>query len=122
LQFYFRSTPVKPNKTCHVNAAFKAGFIKGMEAACRAWKLDKAGVARVFAASREYDHGLQDGFYALPCTISGQLPAQDKIWTYRINAASTATWTSADLVRTFGCSANACKSLVLMMPDNNAGP
>jgi hypothetical protein len=60
--------------------------------------------------------------YALPCTISGQLRAQDKAWTYRINAASTATWTSADLVRTFGCSANACKSLVLMMPDNNAGP
>jgi hypothetical protein len=93
----------------------------GLEASCRSWRLDRAGVARFFAASREYPDGLQDAFYVLPCTISGQLQAQGKTWTYQINAASTATWTSGDVVRTFGCTASACTPLVLMMPDGNAG-
>jgi hypothetical protein len=90
----------------------------GLEASCNAWKLDPAGVAR----SREYPDGLQDAFYALPCTISGQLQYhQGHAWEYQINAASTATWTRGDVVRTFGCSDQACTSLVLMMPDGNAG-
>jgi len=93
----------------------------GLEASCKAWKLDPAGVARFFAASREYPDGLQDAFYALPCTISGQLQSQGQTWEYQINAASTATWTRGDVVRTFGCSEQACTSLVLMMPDGNAG-
>ncbi|TBV72286.1 hypothetical protein EYC45_15950 [Pseudoxanthomonas winnipegensis] len=93
----------------------------GLEAACKAWKLDREGVARFFGASREYPDGTGDAFYALPCTISGQLQADGKTWSYAINAAATATWTRGNVVRTFGCSASACTPLVLMMPDNNSG-
>jgi hypothetical protein len=92
-----------------------------LEASCKAWTLDRAGIARFFAASREYPDGTRDAFYWLPCTISGQLQAEGKAWNYQINAAATATWTSGDVVRTFGCSAAACTSLVLMMPDDNSG-
>ncbi|WDS35279.1 hypothetical protein [Pseudoxanthomonas sp.] len=92
-----------------------------LEASCKAWALDRAGVARFFAASREYPDGTQDAFYWLPCTISGQLQAEGRTWDYRINAAATATWTSGDVVRTFGCTAAACAPLVLLMPDDNSG-
>lgn len=92
-----------------------------LEAACKTWKLDRDGVARFFNASREYPDGARDAFYALPCTISGQLQAEGKTWSYVINAAATATWTNGTVVRTFGCSASACTPLVLMMPDDNSG-
>ncbi len=92
-----------------------------LEASCKAWTLDRAGVARFFAASREYPDGTHDAFYWLPCTINGQLQAEGRTWEYQINAAATATWTSGDVVRTFGCSAAACTPLVLMMPDDNSG-
>jgi hypothetical protein len=88
---------------------------------CRAWTLDRDRVARFFAASREYPDGLGDAFYSLPCTITGRLQAEGQSWTYTINAAATATWVNGDTVRKFGCSASACKPLVLMMPDENSG-
>lgn len=93
----------------------------GLEASCKAWTLDRAGVAAFFTASREYPDGAGDAFYSLPCTIEGELQAEGKTWHYQINAAATATWTSGDQTRTFGCTAQACSKLVLLMPDNNAG-
>ncbi|WCE05904.1 hypothetical protein [Pseudoxanthomonas sp. JBR18] len=93
----------------------------GLQRACQAWTLDRDDVARFFAASREYSDGTQGAFYALPCTISGQLTADGQIGNYRINAAATATWIHGERVRTFGCSDRACAPLVLLMPDDNAG-
>lgn len=92
-----------------------------LEASCKAWKLDAAGVARFFAASREYPDGTHDAFYWLPCTISGTLQAQGKTWHYQINAAATATWTSGETTRTYGCTDAACTPLVLLMPDDHSG-
>jgi hypothetical protein len=92
-----------------------------MAASCRAWVLDRHQVARFFAASREYPDGFGDAFYSLPCTISGELRAEGRIWTYEINAAATATWTSGKTLRRFGCAETACEPLVLLMPDGNSG-
>lgn len=92
-----------------------------MAASCRAWVLDRDQVARFFAASQEYPDGFGDAFYSLPCTISGELRAQGRLWTYEINAAATATWTSGETVRRFGCAKATCEPLVLLMPDDNSG-
>jgi hypothetical protein len=94
---------------------------RAMAASCRAWVLDRDQVARFFAASHEYPDGFGDAFYSLPCTISGELRAQGRLWTYEINAAATATWTSGETVRRFGCAEAVCEPLVLLMPDDNSG-
>jgi len=94
---------------------------RAMAASCRAWVLDRDQVARFFAASQEYPDGFGDAFYSLPCTISGELRAHGKLWTYEINAAATATWTSGHTVRRFGCAEAACEPWVLLMPDDNSG-
>jgi hypothetical protein len=93
----------------------------GLAARCQAWSLSADDVARFFHASREYPDGTHDAFYALPCSIHGTLRADGVTWAYQINAAATATWTSAGITRTFGCSAAACSPLVLLRPDDNAG-
>ena len=92
-----------------------------MAASCGAWVLDRSQVERFFAASHEYADGFGDAFYSLPCTISGELRAKGKKWTYEINAAATATWTDGETVRRFGCVDAACEPLVLLMPDDNSG-
>lgn len=92
-----------------------------LAASCKAWTLTKQQVAEFFAASSEYPDGTRDAFYWLPCSINGQLLAEGRQWEYQINAAATATWASGDRVRTWGCTAKACETLVLMMPDGNAG-
>lgn len=134
------SPPARPSGTTHHDEAAAAGVVvvesdgapiyapplgkaadPALAASCRAWTLNRDQVARFFAASREYRDGLGDAFYSLPCTITGELRAEGRIWTYEINAAATATWIGGGTVRRFGCAAAACEPLVLMMPDDNRG-
>ncbi len=92
--------------------------------ACADWTLDKAQVARFFALSREYTDREKPQryarFYDLPCTIEGELRTEGRQWTFRINAAATATWESGEQVRHWGCAVRDCAPLVLMMPDEQA--
>lgn len=86
--------------------------------ACKAWQLSHEQVARFFAVATEYPQLPQHSFDHLPCEIAGELQANGQRWEYRINAAGTASWVHDGQQRDFGCSANACEPLVLMLPDH----
>ena len=91
---------------------------KQFPAACQAWQLSPQQVARFFALATAYPPSARHSFDYLPCEIAGELVADGQRWQYRINAASTASWTHAGQERFFGCSLSECEALVLMLPDN----
>ncbi|RYZ71966.1 MAG: hypothetical protein EOP91_09445 [Lysobacteraceae bacterium] len=94
-----------------------SGPDKKLEAACKAWSLDKKQIARFFSLSKEYSQSPRRAFNWLPCSIKGTLVADNETWNFDINAASTATWTRQEEHRYWGCSNQKCEALVLMMPD-----
>ncbi|RDZ26514.1 hypothetical protein [Lysobacter silvisoli] len=96
-----------------------AGKDAALKPTCEAWNLTPQQVERYFTAAREYPDGTRDAYYWVPCSIKGRLRTQGQDWEFEINGASTATWTSGDTVRKWGCDAKVCESLVLMMPDGN---
>lgn len=113
-----RRTVIRTVLPATPDIAGNSGADRKMEAACRAWTLDHHQVARFFALAREYPEPQRRTFDWLPCTIKGTLVAEGRSWQYEINAASTATWTSQEERRYWGCSEKRCATLVLMVPDN----
>ncbi|WP_242104107.1 MULTISPECIES: hypothetical protein [unclassified Lysobacter] len=92
-----------------------------LEAECKRWSLTREQAGTFFRLSQpitgEQKH---HEFYYLPCSIRGRLRSDGHSWDFEINAAATATWSSGNEVRTFGCSDPACEPLVLMMPEAGA--
>ena len=94
-----------------------SGPDRKLEAACKDWSLNKEQATRFFNLSQEYPENPRRAFNWLPCSIKGTLVADNVIWNFEINAASTATWTRQEEHRYWGCSDRECEALVLMMPD-----
>jgi hypothetical protein len=90
---------------------------EALVAECAKWRLTKEQVQRFFQISRSSQDSFYSEFNQLPCSIEGVVEAEGKTWEFTINAGATAVWKSGAEVRYFGCSAPACESLVLLMPD-----
>lgn len=86
--------------------------------ACQAWELSAQQVERFFQLSEPYPSNPYSGFYQLPCSVSGELQAEGKMWTYEINGGATATWRAEGETRYWGCSVEECERLVLMPADS----
>lgn len=88
-----------------------------LESACREWRLSNSQAAAFFQLSQQYDQPPYAAFYQVPCAISGTLQADGKIWNFVIGGGGTATWSHIDQRRHFGCSADACRPLILLPTD-----
>ena len=89
---------------------------------CEAWVIDKQQAEAFFRHARRIKSTASHDYYHLPCSATGELAAEGKVWAFEINAAATATWKNGDEIRSFGCSDPACEPLVLMMPDSGDEP
>ncbi|MGY0620435.1 hypothetical protein [Lysobacter sp. A378] len=89
-----------------------------LQDACQAWELSAQQVERFFQLSEPYPSNPYSGFYQLPCSVSGELQAEGKIWTFEINGGATAIWRAEDEARYWGCSVEECEPLVLMPTDS----
>lgn len=89
-----------------------------LQDACQAWELSAQQVDRFFQLSESYPSNPYSGFYQLPCSVSGELQAEGKVWTYEINGGATATWRAEGETRYWGCSVMECERLVLMPTDS----
>lgn len=102
------------------NARGEQGSGAALRSECDRWKIDRKQAATFFRLSeRISSETAHRDFYYLPCSVTGELEAEGKVWNFEINAAATATWVNGDEIRSFGCSNPACKPLVVMMPDGN---
>ncbi|MGH8074049.1 MAG: hypothetical protein ACREO4_08250 [Lysobacter sp.] len=81
------------------------------------WHLGQSQAERFFEISERYEESPYNAFYQVPCSISGELEAEGRSWTFQINGGATAAWTSGDEVRYWGCSDNECEALVLLPTD-----
>lgn len=88
-----------------------------LETACRNWRLSDRDVARFFELSERYEESPYSAFYQVPCSISGRIEAEGEAWEFVIDGGGTAIWSHENETRYFGCSAQACESLVLMPTD-----
>lgn len=88
-----------------------------LQGACQAWRLSAPQVERFFQLSEQYSANPYSGFYQIPCSVSGQLHAEGKTWTFEINGGATATWRAEGETRYWGCSVEECGPLVLMPTD-----
>lgn len=88
-----------------------------MERACRQWRLNPAQVTSFFQLATRYDTPPYRGFYNLPCVINGELKTKEHTWSFSIGAAATAVWRSGKESVYWGCSADACATLVLLPAD-----
>lgn len=101
-----------------VGAAHYEGTISGAEeAACRQWRLSASQVERFFRLSELYEDSPYREFYQIPCSISGELQAQGRVWEFRINGGATSIWASGEEVRYWGCRDEQCRELVLLATD-----
>lgn len=89
-----------------------------LQDACQAWELSAQQVERFFQLSEPYSSNPYSGFYQLPCSVSGELQAEGKAWTFEINGGGTATWRAKEETRYWGCSVEECGPLVLMPTDS----
>jgi hypothetical protein len=78
-------------------------------------------VERFFRLSREYTQNPYNQFYQMNCTITGQLRANGKKWAFTIDGGGTATWRDWKTTRHWGCSAQACAPLVMLLTDGMKG-
>lgn len=92
-----------------------------LEAACLDWSLTPEQVRTFFDLGRRYKENPYSEFYQLPCIISGRILAEDRIWHFEINGGGTATWSSDGQTRYWGCRAERCGSLVLLLSDGMSG-
>lgn len=88
-----------------------------LAADCRQWSLTRLQAETYFRLSKPITMVEAHEFDTLPCTISGKLRADDRIWDFEINAGATAIWRSGIDLRMFGCADPACAPLVRSMPD-----
>lgn len=87
-----------------------------LAADCRQWALTGRQAEMYFRLSKAITMIEAHAFDTLPCTISGKLRADGRIWDFEINAGATARWRSGNDVKRFGCSDPACAPLVRTMP------
>lgn len=76
-----------------------------------------------FELSEPYKEIPYGSFYQVPCSISGKLKAEEKVWDFVVEGGATATWNIGKETRHWGCTAKACAPLVLapydgMNPDS----
>lgn len=102
-------------------AQYSGGLEDPLHEACRKWTLTPAQVERFFAISKTYSETPYSEFYQLPCAISGELSVEGRTWAFEINGGGTATWTGDGEVRHWGCSAEACETLLLLPTDGMKG-
>lgn len=88
-----------------------------LQSACSQWRLSPEQVEQFFNLSSPYPGSPYSSFYQVPCSISGSLEAEGRVWTFEINGGATATWHAGEEVRYWGCSAEACDDLVLLPTD-----
>lgn len=86
-------------------------------AQCEDWALDAEAAAAFFAMStritpREYHHD----FDTAPCRVSGVARYAGMDWRFQINGAAKGAWTRGAETIYFGCTQDACSSLVLWEP------
>ena len=98
-------------------AQYEGAAGDGEEAACLGWRLDPSQVERFFELSERFEENPYEAFYQVPCSVSGELQAEGRSWRFRINGGATATWSSGDEVRYWGCSEKECGALVLLATD-----
>jgi Uri superfamily endonuclease len=87
---------------------------------CQSWGLTAEQAERFFSLSDEYLEGHFRLFYWLPCNVNGVLESEGRKWNFSINQAASGIWRDGDTIKLWGCSADECKSLNLMMPDDSA--
>lgn len=111
-----------PIATTFVGQARYSGALNDpLRVACGKWTLTPAQVERFFAISQRYPERPYSEFYQLSCDISGEIRADGRPWTFEINGGGTATWTSRNEVRHWGCSARECDSMLLLPTDGMSG-
>ena len=91
---------------------------EGIAHACSSWSLDAEQVERFFKLSKEYKENPYSMFYQVPCSISGELRAGEKVWRFSINGGATATWSRDGETRHWGCSVKECEQLVILAADS----
>lgn len=89
-----------------------------LQEACLDWHLSASQITRFFQLSESYQSNPYSSYYQVPCSISGELRAEAKIWTFKINGGGTATWHADGEARHWGCRVKACEQLVLLPTDS----
>lgn len=89
-----------------------------LQEACLDWQLSASQVNRFFQLSDSYQSSPYSSYYQVPCSISGQLRAETKTWTFEVNGGGTATWHAGDETRHWGCRLKACEPLLLLLTDS----
>lgn len=98
-------------------ASYRGSSDDGLRQACAQWRLSEEQVRQFFLLSDEYDDEPYSRFYQIPCSISGDLEVNGTSWTFVIGGGATATWERHGDTRHWGCSAEACASMVLLPTD-----
>ena len=96
---------------------YGGAFGDSLQAACDAWQLSAWQVERFFRLSERYASTPYSDFYQVPCSISGELQTDGRIWTFEINGGGAATLRAGGRTRYWGCRAEECGTLVLLEPD-----
>ncbi|WP_407352148.1 hypothetical protein [Luteimonas sp. R10] len=83
-------------------------------AQCKDWDLDAESAATFFLMStritpREYHHD----FDTAPCRVGGVVRYDGMDWRFQINGAAKGMWTHDAETIYFGCTQEACSSLVM---------
>ncbi|MEZ0471144.1 hypothetical protein [Luteimonas salinilitoris] len=87
---------------------------EGATAACEGWALTRVQAEEFFSLSESIDQReFHHEYDTAPCKITGSVDAEGRPWRFTINGAAKAIWEDGDEVRYFGCSAPACRPLVL---------
>lgn len=87
---------------------------EGAPQMCQAWSVSAPQAEAFFALSEEVDgRTFHHEYDTAPCKVTGTLQANGREWAFSINGAAKATWSSGQEVLYFGCTAPACRPLVL---------
>jgi hypothetical protein len=101
----------------HYDPTGARGDGPALAADCRQWSLTRRQAELYFRLGKPITMIEAHEYDTLPCTISGKLRADGRIWNFEINAGATAIWRSGTDLRMFGCADPACAPLVRSMPD-----
>lgn len=88
-----------------------------MYQACQHWQLNKQQVKQFFELSENYSDYPYSLYYQIPCSITGTLKYQNKIWRFTIDGGATGVWQYKTDIKYFGCHKAACESLVILPTD-----
>jgi len=78
------------------------------------WSLTTGQAERFFRLGEDIDkHRYHHDFDTAPCAISGTLESGGRVWAFDINGAAKAILRDHHEVRYIGCTAPACKDVVM---------